>query len=347
MIELQNVTKCYQMSTETLTVLDQLSLTIPAKEIYGIIGRSGAGKTTLVKLLNLLEQPSYGNVLVEGVCLNQLSAKALRAARRQIAMIFQHFNLLSSRNVFDNIALPLEIAGKSRIAIIEKVEPLLALVNLSDRRHHYPHQLSGGQKQRVAIARALANDPKVLLCDEATSALDPEATENILTLLQEINVNYHLTIVMITHEMAVIKRLCHQVGILECGRLIESGPVLEIFTNPQQDTTKALTGSALNVQLPARFRHHLNAVPVENSHPVIQLTFVGQQVELPLLSLVTERFPVETNVIQAHIDWIQETAVGVTTCELLGSPANCQQAIEFLQTHPVKLEVIGYVNSIV
>ena len=205
MIELKHIGKVYHAKGGDLEALKDINLSIEEGEIYGIIGLSGAGKSTLVRCINMLEQPTSGEVIVDGRDMTKLSKMELRKARQEIGMIFQHFNLLSSRTVYDNIAFPLEIQGKSRDEIRKKVEPLLDLVGLTDRRDHYPSQLSGGQKQRVGIARALASDPKVLLCDEATSALDPQTTESILELLRDINKRLHITIVMITHQMNVVK----------------------------------------------------------------------------------------------------------------------------------------------
>jgi D-methionine transport system ATP-binding protein len=347
MITLKNITKNYWHEGQSVQALNEINLTIPNGKIFGIMGRSGAGKTTLVRIMNLLESPSSGEISIDGDDLHTLSAKALRAKRRKIGMVFQHFNLLSSRNVFDNIALPLEMIHAPRTKILEKVNNLLELVNLTDRKNHFPDQLSGGQKQRVAIARALACNPQVLLCDEATSALDPQATQNILSLLAKINETYQLTIVLITHELEVIKRLCHHVAILDKAKLIESGTTLDIFTKPQHETTKSLTRAALQANLPDRFREHCFQTPVPGSHIVIQLTFINEQIEEPLLAHLSEKFSIETNIIQAHIDWIQDTAVGITTCELLGDVETCQAVLTYLKTQTIQFEVIGYVNSII
>ena len=242
MIELQHIEKIYHTASGDLHALKDINLTINEGEIFGIIGLSGAGKSTLVRCINMLEKPTSGKVIVDGQEMTALGEEQLRKARQNIGMIFQHFNLLSSRTVYGNIAFPLEIQGMDKASIQKKVAPLLELVGLSDRADHYPSQLSGGQKQRVGIARALASDPKVLLCDEATSALDPQTTESILSLLRDINKRLHITIVMITHQMNVVKEICDRVAVIENGEIIEQGSMVDIFTNPQKATTKEFVG---------------------------------------------------------------------------------------------------------
>ncbi|MBP1764224.1 MAG: Sulfate-transporting ATPase, partial [Firmicutes bacterium] len=238
MIELKEIKKEYHGASGSIHALKGIDLGVKAGEIYGIIGKSGAGKSTLIRCINMLEKPSSGNVVVDGEDITLLSERQLRETRKKIGMIFQHFNLISSRTVYDNVAFPLELAGKSKQEIEAEVLPLLELVGLSDRMNRYPAELSGGQKQRVAIARALANHPKVLLCDEATSALDPQTTRSILELLKDINRKFQLTIVLITHEMQVIKEICDRVAVIEGGLIIEQGAVVEVFTRPQSATTR-------------------------------------------------------------------------------------------------------------
>ena len=237
MIKLNNITKIFELPNKKLTALDNVSLNIEKGQICGVIGASGAGKSTLIRCVNLLEKPTSGSVIVDGVELTKLSDRELVLARRQIGMIFQHFNLLSSRTVFENVALSLELEGEPKAKIQEKITALLELVGLSEKRDAYPSNLSGGQKQRVAIARALASDPKVLLCDEATSALDPATTQSILQLLKEINRTLGITILLITHEMEVVKQICDQVAVIDQGRLVEQGTVGEIFANPPPSTS--------------------------------------------------------------------------------------------------------------
>ena len=240
MITLKNVSKTYETKDGTVHALQDVSLTINKGDIFGIIGMSGAGKSTLVRCLNFLERPTSGTVEIEGKDLSALSEKELRMERRGIAMIFQHFNLLMQKNVMDNVCFPLRIAGVSKADARKRAKELLEIVGLSDKAKAYPIQLSGGQKQRVAIARALASNPKILLCDEATSALDPQTTKSILALLKEINEKYGITIVIITHEMAVVREICNRVGIVGGGHLVETGEVLEVFSHPQSKEAREL-----------------------------------------------------------------------------------------------------------
>ena len=253
MIKLKNISKIFDISGKKLTALDNVSLEIPKGQICGVIGASGAGKSTLIRCVNLLEKPTSGSVIIDGKELTELSEAQLIQERRNIGMIFQHFNLLSSRTVFGNIALPLELEKKPQEHIQQKVNALLELVGLNDKRDVYPANLSGGQKQRVAIARALASDPKVLLCDEATSALDPATTQSILKLLKEINRTLGITILLITHEMDVVKRICDQVAVIDKGQLIEQGSVSEIFSNPKTSLAQEFIRSTFHISLPDEY----------------------------------------------------------------------------------------------
>ena len=261
MIKLNNITKIFELPGKRLTALDNVSLNVEKGQICGVIGASGAGKSTLIRCVNLLEKPTSGSVMVDCVELTQLSDRELVRARRQIGMIFQHFNLLSSRTVFENVALPLELENTPKAKIQEKITALLALVGLSEKRDAYPSNLSGGQKQRVAIARALASDPKVLLCDEATSALDPATTQSILKLLKEINRSLGITILLITHEMEVVKQICDQVAVIDQGRLVEQGTVGEIFANPKTELAQDFIRSTFHISLPDEYLENLTYTP--------------------------------------------------------------------------------------
>ena len=285
MIKLNNITKIFTLPDKKLTALDNVSLHVPKGQICGVIGASGAGKSTLIRCVNLLERPTHGAVIIDDVDLTQLSDAELVKTRRQIGMIFQHFNLLTSRTVFENVALPLELENKSKAEIQEKTTALLALVGLSDKHNVYPANLSGGQKQRVAIARALASDPKVLLCDEATSALDPATTQSILKLLKEINRTLGITILLITHEMEVVKRICDQVAVIDKGRLIEQGTVSEIFSNPKTELAQEFISSTFHITLPEEYLENLSDTPKHaKSYPIIKFEFTGRSVDAPLLS---------------------------------------------------------------
>ena len=344
MIELKNVSKVYASTSGPIQALKEISLTIQEGEIFGIIGLSGAGKSTLIRCINMLEKPTSGSVTIGGQDLTKMNEKTLRDMRKNMGMIFQHFNLLSSRTVYQNVAFPLELAKKSPAEIEKVIMPLLELVGLTDKKDKYPAQLSGGQKQRVGIARALASRPAVLLCDEATSALDPKTTHSILELLKDINKKLNLTIVLITHEMEVIKTICDQVAVIEAGQIVETGSVLEVFTRPQSPTTLGF------VQTTSKFNIHdyfpdakLSSVPVPDSTLVLKLSFIGQSAEEPIIATMTRKFNVDTNILFGNIDHIQKTPCGTLVLELSGEQPAIQNSLNFLKTRDLGMEVIGYV----
>ncbi len=343
MIQLQQLSKNYFSANHSIRALSNITLAVKAGEIFGVIGKTGAGKSTLIRSVNLLERPSEGRVMIDGVDLCQLSPKALRDHRHQIGMIFQHFHLLESRTVYQNIAFPLELLKHSKQFIKETVGPLLELVELTDHKDYYPHQLSGGQKQRVAIARALATKPKLLLCDEATSALDPETTQSILQLLKKVNREFNLTILLITHDMDVIKVICDRVGVLSHGCLVEEGSVLDIFTEPKASETKRLTQSALHIELPAYLQEKLQEDYQEGLYPIVRLAFLGKSANEPVISNLQKKFHVNVNILRADLEFIHEAMVGLTVCQLLGEPKDCAQSIQYLLGLGLKVEVLGYV----
>ena len=344
MIELKNLNKIFQHKGQAVPVhaLRDVSLHVQKGEIYGVVGQSGAGKSTLIRCVNLLERPDSGEVIVAGQNLVALPQHRLLQARHKIGMIFQHFNLLSSRTVYENIALPLELIGASKKTIEEKVHPLLALTGLEDKAQHYPAQLSGGQKQRVAIARALASDPDVLLSDEATSALDPKTTEDILKLLKDINEKLGLTILMITHEMEVVKQICHKVALIEGGALVETAPVETFFTTPQSELGKRFVRQTQRFDLPEHYQTRLQET---GAHPVVQFTFTGDKVDEPVLSSLTKRFGVDVNIIQAKIEHIGHSNFGLLIAEIVGEHGQTEDAIAHLATLPVQSEILGYIND--
>lgn len=343
MIELKDITKTYTHHGKSVNALDAVSLSIAEGDIYGVVGQSGAGKSTLVRCVNLLERPTSGTVTIGGRELTAMNAKDLLAARRDMGMIFQHFNLLSSRTVYDNIALPLELFGISKDEIAKKVKPLLELTGLEDKAKHYPAQLSGGQKQRVAIARALSNSPKVLLSDEATSALDPKTTESILSLLQSINRELGVSILMITHEMEVVKSVCHRVALLEYGQLVEVADVEDFFANPHSDLGKRFVAQSQHFDLPAHIADSL--VDKNNGRsPLIKLSFIGSAVESPVISELTRKFDIDVNIVQAKVEHIRTTNIGLMVAELQGSADKTQAALDYLNTLPLSVEVLGYVK---
>ncbi len=344
MIEFENVEKIFPSANGPVVALDGISLSVPKGCIYGVIGSSGAGKSTLIRCANLLEQPSSGVIRVDGKELLSLTAAELRDARRNIGMIFQHFNLLSGRTVFDNIALPLELAGTSKASIEKAVLPLLELVGLQDKRDSYPDQLSGGQKQRVAIARALASKPKVLLCDEATSALDPQTTVAILNLLKDINEKLGLTILLITHEMDVVKTICDRVAILSAGQVIEENDVESFFLSPQTELAREFVRSAFHAKNTQDLAQSLGDVETEGSRPVLQVTFIGQSVAQPLITQASRRFGVDFSILQADIETVHGNTMGFLMIEAQGEPESIRQAQNYLRDNGLQVEVIGYVS---
>lgn len=317
MIKLEHITQTYVSPDGTaFDALKDVSIHIRSEEIFGIIGRSGAGKSTLVRCINLLNRPTSGSVIVDGQDLTKLPDDDLRKVRRSIGMIFQHFNLLSSRTVYDNIALPLELTGTPKDQIREKITPLIHLVGLDEHANKYPSQLSGGQKQRVGIARALANDPKVLLSDEATSALDPETTVATLELLKRINQELGVTIVMITHEMNVVKQICGRVVVMNKGQIVEEGDVIDIFARPQSETTRALIGQVMARDLPQSIVDTVNASRALNGRDnvhLLHLSFIGGEVTEPVISLASREFGINFNILRGTVDDLQGRTLGTLT----------------------------------
>ncbi|CAH0525059.1 methionine ABC transporter ATP-binding protein MetN [Vibrio hippocampi] len=343
MIELNQVNKVFYQGSKAINALSDINLHIAEGTIFGVIGASGAGKSTLIRCVNMLEAPTSGSVIVDGVDLTQLTKSELSVTRRNIGMIFQHFNLLSSRTVFENVALPLELAGRASDAIESKVSELLKLVGLADKRDTYPANLSGGQKQRVAIARALASDPKVLLCDEATSALDPATTQSILELLKEINRKLKITILLITHEMDVVKSICHEVAIIGDGKLVEKGTVGEIFAHPKTELAHQFIRSTLDLSIPEDYQVRLQPTRVEGSYPLVRLEFTGATVDAPLMTQIARKFNIDVSILSSDLDYAGGVKFGMMVAELFGDEENDNAAIEFLRDNNVKVEVLGYV----
>lgn len=345
MIELSHIEKNYHGLDGPVSALKGIDLTVKKGEIYGIIGLSGAGKSTLIRCINLLERPTKGRVVVDGQDLTAMSAAELRSARKNIGMIFQHFNLLTSATVYDNVAFPLRLSSLSEDAIRAKVEPLLALVNLSDKAAQYPAQLSGGQKQRVGIARALASEPKVLLSDEATSALDPQTTKAILELMRDINRKLGLTIVIITHEMQVIKDICDKVAVIENGMITERGSVLDVFTNPQRPMTKEFISAVMSSELPAAFEGKaISETPLPGAPLLVWLTFIGDSADEPVIAALIRRFPIDVSILYGNIDHIKDTPYGRLLIGISGEDPAVKDALSYLSQQDLRIEVIGYVG---
>ena len=341
MIELRHISKDFGTGEHAVHAVQDVSLTVETGEIFGIIGFSGAGKSTLVRCINLLERPTSGEVLLDGQELTALPPKQLRQTRKKIGMIFQHFNLMPSRTVAGNVAYPLRGSGLSREQIAAKVQSLLELVGIGDTADAFPSPLSGGQTQRVASARALANDPSVLLCDEATSALDPQTTKAILHLLRDLNAKLGLTIVLITHEMAVVREICHRVAVMEHGRVAEQGEVFNVFVDPRQDITRSFIRTTSNLQ---KVEELIAAdSPVTRLKPgelIIRLSYVQRNAAEPLISVVTKLFDVSLNIIFADINIVQDAPIGGTVAIISGERSHITKAIEYFIDKNVGVEVI-------
>ena len=341
MIELVNVTKEFQLKSGIVTAVKDVNLKIEESEIFGVIGYSGAGKSTLVRCINLLEKPTSGSVLINDVDLMKLEEKKLRAERTKIGMIFQQFNLLNSRTVFENVSFPLKYKGRSREEIKERVEYLLELVGISEKSDSYPSQLSGGQKQRVAIARALANKPDVLLCDEATSALDPQTTKSILELLKDLNKKLGITIVIITHEMAVIKEICHRVAVMEDGRIVELNDVVSLFSKPEQKITKDFINSTSNLtRINDLIEEKANIVELKPGQKICRLDFSGGSTKEAIISKISREFQVDASIIFANVETVSDTVFGSLIIILNGNANNHERVFEFLKDNDVAVEVI-------
>lgn len=334
MIEIKNVSKVYKDGEKDIFAVNNVNLNINKGEIFGIIGLSGAGKSSLIRCLNRLEEPNGGNIVIDGVDITNLNQSELRNERKDIGMIFQHFNLLDQKTVFKNIAFPLELLKMDKIEIEKRVDELLKYVELEDKKCSYPSQLSGGQKQRVAIARALANNPKILLSDEGTSALDPKTTQSILDLLKKIRHEFAITIVMITHQMEVVKDICDRVAIMEDGKVIEENTVEQLFRNPKTKTALSFIDSLQgNIE-----EEIIN--PEDFRGMVIRLTFLGDSSKQPIVSKTIKNFNIDINILSGNINKLQESNVGHLFLELIGDDIEIKRAISYLEDENVHVEVI-------
>jgi D-methionine transport system ATP-binding protein len=334
MLELKDITVHFHGHGHDVAAVQGVSLKVAAGEVYGIIGTSGAGKSTLLRTINLLQRPDSGQVWVRGSEITRLEGEALRQLRLKIGMVFQHFELVDARTIFDNIALPLRAAKLPEARIRERVAELLDLVELKDKALALPGQLSGGQKQRVGIARALANQPDLLLCDEPTSALDLETTESILDLLGDINRRLGLTVVIISHEMAVIKRICHRVAVMKEGKVVEENGVYELFSAPQHPLSQELVEKALGLALPERV-----AVKVKGS--LVRLVHLGEQAEEAVLADTAREFKVRINILHGKIEYIGGRPIGVLVVELDGDPGMVERALVRLRERVARVELLA------
>lgn len=348
MIELKNVNVTFQDGKQTVEAVRDVSLKVEKGDIYGIVGYSGAGKSTLVRTINLLQRPTTGSVIVDRQELSTLTAKSLRTARKNIGMIFQHFNLMHARTVAGNVAYPLRKSGLTKKEISDKVDDLLELVGLVDKKHTYPSQLSGGQKQRVAIARALANDPEVLLCDEATSALDPKTTSSILELLKRLNKKLSLTIVIITHEMQVVKEICNKVAVMDDGKVIEQGDLVSLFTAPKTAVTHEFIDTATHLdQALEKLRKHPTLLDLSTDDVLANITYVGESTSAPLIASLYAQFGVTTNILYGNVEILQQTPVGNLIVVFSGEKRQREKAVAFLESNNVKVNRIENEQPIV
>jgi D-methionine transport system ATP-binding protein len=327
MIRLERVSKIYESGGKKVEAVKDVSLHIKKGDIFGIIGFSGAGKSTLLRLVNLLERPTKGNIIVDNYDLNSIASKDLRQLRRKIGMIFQTFNLFNSRTVYGNIAYPLKLEKKSKEEIHQRVTELLQFVGLEDKADKFPEQLSGGQKQRVGIARALATSPDILLCDEATSALDPETTNEILNLLKKVNEEFNITILLITHEMNVIRKICNRVAVMENGRIIEEGEVFNIFSNPQEKTTKNFISSVVNEKLSSSLLEKLRK---DHERKLYRIVFSGDTASQPILSTLTAKHNIHFNIIYGSINELQNQLFGNLIVEFIGADSQIEEVLKEL-----------------
>lgn len=338
MIEFQNLKKVYNSGGQQVAALNGIDLTINKGEIFGVIGFSGAGKSSLIRCVNWLEQPTSGRVIVDGYDLTALSAKEIREVKRNIGMVFQHFNLLNSKTVFANVAMPLFLAKVPKEEIKKRVGELLEFVGLSDKANNYPDQLSGGQKQRIGIARALATQPSILLCDEATSALDPQTTSSILDLLKKINREYNITILIITHEMAVIREICDRVAVIEAGKIIEEGTVFDVFSSPKTETARNFVSSVMNDQIPDSIKE----IVEKNAglQKIFRINFIGNSAGQPLLSQLAKKFDIHVNVLFGNITELQGTPFGNLIVEFQGAESEINRALMFISQEKVTVKEV-------
>ncbi|AYW47951.1 methionine ABC transporter ATP-binding protein [Tetragenococcus osmophilus] len=341
MIELKDVSVTFRQGNRDIPAVKDVNLSVDQGDVYGIVGYSGAGKSTLVRVINLLQEPTEGTVEVDGTDYTTLKPKELRARRKKIGMIFQHFNLMNNRSIFDNVDFSLKYSGKSKEDRRQKVNELLDLVGLSEEINAYPSQLSGGQKQRVAIARSLANDPEILLCDEATSALDPKTTIQILDLLNKLNKQLGLTIVIITHEMQVVKEICNKVAVMEDGEIIERGESIQIFSKPEQPLTKDFIRTATHVdQALETILGSSSFSKLDENEWLVELSYVGDQTSEPLIAELYSQFQVTTNILYGNVEIIQDTPFGSLIVSLSGTLEQRQKAFEYLKNEGVYVNIL-------
>ncbi|MEW9110284.1 MAG: methionine ABC transporter ATP-binding protein [Cytobacillus gottheilii] len=339
MIEFQQLRKVYESGGQQVAALNGIDLKINKGEIFGVIGFSGAGKSSLIRCVNLLERPTSGHVIVDGHDLTSLSVKEVRNVKKNIGMIFQHFNLLNSKTVFANVAMPLTLVNTPKDQIKKRVHELLEFVGLADKADNYPDQLSGGQKQRIGIARALATQPSILLCDEATSALDPQTTSSILQLLKKINKEYNITILIITHEMSVIREICDRVAVIEDGKIIEEGTVFDVFSSPTTSTARNFVSTVMNDQLPESIKELIQQHA--GMQRIFRINFVGNKAGQPLLSEISKKFDIHINVLFGNITELQGTPFGNLIVEFQGDEKEIARTLTYIQEKDISIKEVN------
>ena len=336
MIKLENVSKVFKVKDKEIKALHNISLHINKGDIFGVIGLSGAGKSTLIRTINFLERPTSGKVLVEGKALHSLKKQQLRQARKNIGMIFQHFNLLQTKTIFQNVAIPLILEKKKKQAIHDRVMELLTFVGLEDKANDYPSQLSGGQKQRVGIARALATNPSILLCDEATSALDPQTTDSVLDLLEKINETYNITIVMIAHDMNIIKKICHRVAVMEDGQIIETGDVIDVFKEPKHSSTERFVETVVHRKIPSSI---YTIMEKKKDGIFIQIPFTNDRTSI-LVSTLSKEFHLDVDIVYASMGENKDDQVGFMVLHLLGTENDTQNGLQYIKSNNLAYEEV-------
>lgn len=346
MIELKDISVSFYEKKKRIDAVKNVSIEINKGEVFGIVGYSGAGKSTLVRVINLLQEPTKGEITINGQSILSLRPKELREQRKKIGMIFQHFNLMKERTVYDNVDFSLKYSGLKKAEREEKIQQLLQLVGLEDKRDAYPSQLSGGQKQRVAIARALVNDPEILLCDEATSALDPKTTLQILNLLKQLNQTLGLTIVLITHEMQVVKEICHRVAVMENGEVIEENEIVSIFSDPQEPLTQDFIKTATHVdQALETILSHPTLAELGEQDVLAEFSYVGAQTSEPLIAQLFSKYHVVTNILYGNVEIVQQVPLGNLIVVLSGEEGQRQKAFEFLKEQDVRVTILKEYTS--
>ncbi|MCA5013144.1 MULTISPECIES: methionine ABC transporter ATP-binding protein [unclassified Enterococcus] len=351
MIELKHIDVTFYQKKKAIEAVKDVTLTIEKEDVFGIVGYSGAGKSTLVRVINLLQRPTAGEVIINEKNILSFSPKELRAQRKKIGMIFQHFNLMKERTIFGNIDFSLKYSGLNKMQRKEKIEKLLDLVGLADKKDAYPSQLSGGQKQRVAIARALANDPEILLCDEATSALDPKTTIQILDLLKKLNKELGLTIVLITHEMQVVKEICNKVAVMEAGQVIEQNDIVSVFSQPKEALTKDFIRTATHIdQALETIVQHPSLTNLGGNEVLVEFSYVGEQTSEPLIAQLYSQYHVVTNILYGNVEILQNVPIGNLIVILSGEETQREKALNFLQEQEVKVKILkeaGSTNNVI